>query len=702
MAIIGTIRKHSWIAVAIVGVAILAFILGDLTKNRGSIPDVGKVNSATMTNQRFNELIQEMETNYRNQQQTTQVPAEVENQIREQVWQNFVEETLMEEQTEALGLKVTAAEMSDMYTGMFIHPYLRQMFTNPQTGQYDLKQVNYMIENYDQLDTNFRMQWREVEKYVRTDREQQKYNALISAGFYMPKAIAAKVAEYGKTYATARVVALPFQTVADEEVKVEDADYKNYYDKHKAEFKVRDEMRDLQFITFPVNPTPQDLADIQEQVNKVWDEFQTVPADELAFFVNAESDRSYDSTYVKSSTFKAPFDEQIAASQAGTMIAPQIVGNEWMMAKVINTAVRPDSLRASTIYVLNSNAGGGITRSNEQAKQLADSVLNLIKSNRMTFEQAVEQFSDDPKKSETKGDMDWQLDGGYGYLNEDIVNTPVGGCFLFEHPQGVGYFVVKVTDKTPASKKYRVALITREIVPSNNTNRAIYNEANKFAGQNRTIAEFNAAAQQQNLQVRAARVNSMSNNIAGVANARSIVQWAYNEETKVGDVANQVFECDGMFVVVTLKDVFKKGFATLDQVREMIEQPVRLEKKGELLMARAEEALKAGKDINSIATKLNATVDTLDSIAFTDYFLGRFGMEPKVQSAIAVTDNGMVGPVKGANGVYMVQIDGKTPRENDEEAVKGQLEQGYRSKVRALTQVLRDNAKIIDQRNKFF
>lgn len=702
MAIIGTIRKHSWIAVAIVGIAILAFILGDLTKNRGSIPDVGKVNSATMTNQRFNELIQEMETNYRNQQQTTQVPAEVENQIREQVWQNFVEETLMEEQTEKLGLKVTAAEMSDMYTGMFIHPYLRQMFTNPQTGQYDLKQVNYMIENYDQLDTNFRMQWREVEKYVREDREQQKYSTLISSGFYMPKAIAAKVAEYGKTFATARVVALPFQTVADEEVKVEDADYKNYYEKHKAEFKVRDEMRDLQFITFPVNPTPQDLADIQEQVNKVWDEFQTVPADELAFFVNAESDRSYDSTYVKASTFKAPLDEQIAASQAGTMIAPQMVGNEWMMAKVINSAVRPDSLRASAIYVLNSNAGGGITRSNEQAKQLADSVLNLVKSNRMTFEQAVEQFSDDPKKGETKGDQDWQPDGSYGFLNEDIVNTPVGGCFVFEHPQGGGYFVVKVTDKTPATKKYRVALITREIVPSNNTNRAIYNEANKFAGQNRTIAEFNATAQQQNLQVRAARVNAMSNNIAGVANARSIVQWAYNEETKVGDVANQVFECDGMFVVVALKDVFKKGFATFDQVREMIEQPVRLEKKGELLMARAEEALKAGKDINSIATKLNVSVDTLDSIAFTDYFLGRFGMEPKVQSAIAVTDNGMVGPVKGANGVYMVQVDGKTPRENEEETVKNQLEQAYRSKVRALTQVLRDNAKITDQRNKFF
>ena len=149
----------------------------------------------------------------------------------------------------------------------------------------------------------------------------------------------------------------------------------------------------------------------------------------------------------------------------------------------MGSAVRPDSLRASVVYILNENAGGGITRTNDQAKHLADSVLALVNGKKMTFEQAVSQFSDDPQKEETKGDMNWQLDGGYGFLNEQIVNTPVGASFLFEHPQGVGYFVVKVTDKTPAVKKYRVAMISREIVPSNNTNRAVYNEANRFAGQ---------------------------------------------------------------------------------------------------------------------------------------------------------------------------------------------------------------------------
>ena len=702
MGIIGSIRKHSGWAVAIVGIAILAFILGDLTKNNGGIPDVGKVNGETMTSQRFNEMVAEMENNYKMQQQTTQVPAEMEQQIREQVWQQFVDETLMEEQTAKLGLRVSPAEVNDMFTGTFIHPYVRQSFTDPQTGQFDVRYVNQFIENFDQLDTTRRMQWVELEKYVKTDREQQKYTTLINAGFYMPKALAAKVAEYSNTVANVRAVALPFSSVTDEEAAIADADYQNYYNKHKAEFRVREELRDLEFIAFPVNPTPQDLADIQEQVNKTWAEFQTVPADEVAFFVNAESDRSYDSTYKRASEFKAPFDEQIAAAKEGDFLAPVLAGNEWMMAKVISSAVRPDSLRASVIYILNQNAGGNIMRSDAQAKSLADSVLALLNGNKMSFEQAVEQYSDDPQKAETKGDMNWQLDGGYGFLNEELVSRAVGSCFIYEHPQGVGYFVVKVTDKTPAAKKYRVALITREIVPSNATNRAVYNEANRFAGQNRNYTDFSAAAQQDNMQVRSARVTMMMDNMAGINNARSIVQWAFNEDTKVGDVADQVYECDGMFVVVALKDVLKKGYATLEQVRPMIEQPVRIEKKAEVLLARASEAVKAAQDINSIAMKLNATVDTIDSVSFNDYYLARYGMEPKVQAAIAASKGGMVGPVKGASGVYMVQVDSKVPATIDESMVKMRMEQGYRSKARMASQVLRDKAKIEDQRNKFF
>ena len=704
MGIIGSIRKHSWIAVALVGVAIIAFILGDLTKNNRGIPDMGKVNGETMSRQRFDELVERAENNYKMQQQVAQVLSEMQSRIRESVWSEFVEETLFDEQAKKLGLQVTPAELGDMYTGKFIHSYLRQYFTNPQTGIYDTMGVRRTLENFTSMDTTQRMQWVELEKAVKKDRMQQKYASLILNGFYMPKALAEKVAVYNQEVSNVRVAAMPFQSVNDDEVTLSDADYKKFYDEHKAMFRVAEELREIEFLVYPVNPTAQDLADIQATVEKTWNEFQTIEDAEIPFFVNGESYRSYDSTYVKASTFKAPFDTQIEAAAPGTFIEPAIVGNEWMMAKVMNTAVRPDSLRASSIVILNSKAGSNVTtRSEEQAKKLADSVLALVNSNRMSFEEAVEQFSDDPQKSENKGDMNWQLDGGYGLLNEQIVNTPVGTSFLFERPDGYGFHIVKVTDKTAATKKFRVALITRPIVPSKATNDAVYTQAHKFASQNRTLKSFEASAQQDNLQMRTDRVNMMAERLGGVASAREIIRWAFNKETEMGAVTDQVYECDGNYVIAALKDVYKKGFVTLDQVRPMIEQDVRREKKAELLMARAEEAAKVTKDINAYATKVNVTVDTLDSVAFSANYLGKFGMEPKVQAVIAATQSGLTQPIKGASAVYMVQVDSKAKVEGpDNDMVRAQMEQGYRNKVRQLTQVLRDKANIEDNRNEHF
>lgn len=704
MGIIGSIRKHSWIAVALVGIAIIAFILGDLTKNNRGIPDMGKVNGETMSRQRFDELVERAEENYKMQQQVAQVPSEMQSRIRESVWSEFVEETLFEEQAKKLGLQVTPGELGDMYTGKFIHPYLRQYFTNPQTGVYDTIAVRRTLENFASMDTTQRMQWVELEKAVKKDRMQQKYASLILSGFYMPKALAEKVAVYNQEVSNVRVAALPFQSVSDDEVTVSDADYKNYYEEHKAEFRVVEEFRDVEFIVYPVNPTPQDLADIQAGVEKTWEEFQTIESEEIPFFVNGESNRSYDSSYVKASSFKAPFDAQIEAAAPGTFIAPSVVGNEWMMAKVMNTAVRPDSLRASYILVLNEKAGSQVTtRSDAQAKKLADSVSTLLNSNRISFEEALEQFSDDPQKKESKGDLNWVTDGGYGFFNEQVVNTPVGQSFVVADPREIGYLVIKVTDKTPSTKKYRVALITREIVPSKATNDAVYTTAHKFASQNRTLKSFEASAQEQNLQMRNARLGLMSESLAGVSNAREIVRWAFNKETEIGAVTDQVYECDGNYVIATLKDVFKKGYATLDQVRPMIELDVRREKKAELLMARAEEAAKAAKDINSIATKLNVAVDTLDSVSFSSNYFGKFGMEPKVQAVIAATKSGLTSPVKGASAVYVVQVDSKAKVEGpDGNLVRAQFEQGYRNKIRQVTDVLRMKANIEDNRNEHF
>jgi len=706
MAIIGSIRKHSGIAVAVVGIAIVAFIIGDLTKNQRGVPDMGKIGDQTITYARYNEKVEEMEESYKAQQNIAQIPAEVEYQLRDQVWQNLVTETLTDKEFEKLGLQLTNAELNDMYMGTFIHPYIRQIFTDPQTGNFNVAAVKQYMSNFDNLDTAQRMQLVEIEKNVTEDRKQQKYSALISRGMYMPKAIAQQIADMGSKLSNVTAINCSYQSLSDDEAgALTDQDYQNYYNKHKAEFRLRDEIREIDYVIYPVVPTAQDMANIQAEVEKTWDEFQTISADELTFFVNAESSRNYDSTYRKASEFTSPMDSALMAAGEGSYISPRIAGNEWVMAKVLNIANRPDSLRASTIYIFNSNAGGNITRSDEQAKQLADSVMNVLRSGAMTFEEAVSKFSDDPQKSQNNGDMGWNLDGGYGFINEDIVNTPEGSYFVKKHPQEVGYFLVKVTGKTTPHRKYRVATITREIAASEATSRNIYNEANKFAGNNRTYAEMTATAQAENLQVRNAMVSAMQYGIGGVSNARSIIQWAYNEDTEVGTVADQIFEGDDMYIVAALKNVYKVGYASLDQVRPMIENQVRIEKKAEVLKARLEEAQKAGGNLSAIAAKVNATIDTLDSVSFNDYYLGQYGMEPKVQAAIAASEaNKLVGPIQGANGVYMVSVNAKmdNPAAANAENIRMQKQQSFMQSLRGIQQVLKDKAKVTDNRIKFF
>ena len=706
MGIIGSIRKHSGIAVAVVGIAIVAFIIGDLTKNQRGVPDMGKIGDQTITYARYNEKVEEMEESYKAQQNIAQIPAEVEYQLRDQVWQNLVTETLTDKEFEKLGLQLTNAELNDMYMGTFIHPYIRQIFTDPQTGNFNVAAVKQYMSNFDNLDTAQRMQLVEIEKNVTEDRKQQKYSALISRGMYMPKAIAQQIADMGSKLSNVTAINCSYQSLSDDEAgALTDQDYQNYYNKHKAEFRLRDEIREIDYVIYPVVPTAQDLANIQAEVEKTWDEFQTISADELTFFVNAESSRNYDSTYRKASEFTSPMDSALMAAGEGSYISPRIAGNEWVMAKVLNIANRPDSLRASTIYIFNSNAGGNITRSDEQAKQLADSVMNVLRSGAMTFEEAVSKFSDDPQKSQNNGDMGWNLDGGYGFINEDIINTPEGSYFVKKHPQEVGYFLVKVTGKTTPHRKYRVATITREIAASEATSRNIYNEANKFAGNNRTYAEMTATAQAENLQVRNAMVSAMQYGIGGVSNARSIIQWAYNEDTEVGTVADQIFEGDDMYIVAALKNVYKVGYASLDQVRPMIENQVRIEKKAEVLKARLEEAQKAGGNLSAIAAKVNATIDTLDSVSFNDYYLGQYGMEPKVQAAIAASEaNKLVGPIQGANGVYMVSVNAKmdNPAAANVENIRMQKQQSFMQSLRGIQQVLKDKAKVTDNRIKFF
>lgn len=706
MAIIGKIRKHSWLAVVLVGVATLAFILGDFTKNRKGIPDMGKIDGNTITNQHFESLYETTKTQVMRSQGIASLTNDQEYQLREQVWQQLLQETLMGEQYQKLGIAISKAELNDMYSGDFIHPYVRQAFTDPKTGAFNSQAIQYYTEHFSELDTMYQQQWVEIERTVREDREQQKYSNLISQAMYVPKPMAQKIAEISSASANVRVAALSLQNIKDEEAVPTDEDYTKYYNEHKAEYRIYDEMRQLDYIVFPVAPSAEDMANIQRETEKAWAELQTMDtasALDFSFFVNSESDKSFDTMWHKTSDFMSPLDSIIKSTPSKGYFAPRIIGNAWVMGHVQDIAMRPDSLRASAIWVMNQSAGGNITRTAEQAKAIADSVESNLRSGRTTWDQAVQQYSDN---KENNGDMGWALDGGYGFLNEKVRETPVDGIFMMEHPQKFGYLIVRVTGKTAPQQKYRVALITKNIVPSDKTEKEVYNKANMFAGQNRTHAAMIAAAQQQNLQVHSDNVALMSQTVQGVQNGREIVRWAFGENAEKGAVADQVFNPENAYVVCALKDVLKKGYATLEQARQYMDVPVKVAKKAEVAMAKAEKAFKASKDINAIAAQLGTTVDTVADVSFNGYYFGGYGMEPKAQAAVAVNaakkNNKLIAPVKGASGVYVIQIDSVSSNTVDAADIQASLQQGEMQKVQGVLRALRMKANIEDHRDKFF
>lgn len=705
MGIIGNIRKHSWIAVTIVGIAIIAFIIGDLQKNR-SQEAFAKLDGEEVTYDYFNSRVLQREEDYNMRGNSNYA-------FKESVWQEIVQERLLDKEMEALGVVVTDAEVSDMYVGRFIHPSLQQQFTNPQTGVYDRQGISNYVRQIDEMpDTMMaKVQWLKFQEQVRQDRQRTKYIAMLQNGMYMPKALAETIAAFSSKQSDVRVAGILYSQSADVQVDITDDDYQQYFNTHKKEIN-RDvfrmdnrEQREVSYAVFTAQPSQSDLNEIQEEVNGWWNEMQTMDDNGLVDFVNMHG--GYDSMYVSSDIFAAPLDSIIKGSHAGTQIAPIAVQSltrdgynrhtygEYVMGKVLNTEMRPDSLRISLILIPSQNYHQSITRTPEQAAHLRDSAMASIKAG-MPFEAAVAAFSIDTTNG---GDQNWQADGAFGILNEDIVHHNVGEVFDKELPGNAGYFIVKVTGKSSAKMKYRVALAQKVITPSTDTEKDIRDRANQFASQFSTCQAMIDGAQSQNVQMRSALLISMSDSLTGFANTRDAVRWAFNEKTKAGAVSGEIYNSDYSYIVVGLREIYVPNQLTLDQARPIIENRVRIEKLGQQLMAKAEEAAKGTNDINAIAAKLNTTVDTVAGVTFGGY-LGRNGMEPKATSAIAAkNDTGIIGPIQGANGVYVISVDSNTKAETgDIENLRQRYENTGMNALNYVIPVLQSRVKIVDNR----
>ena len=711
MAIIGRIRKRAGIAVAIIAIAILSFIFSDIfTKSATAPNNIATVDGVEITRNEFEEMSQNIETNMKQQYKTESLNSEQSYTVRQQAYQELLNEKLLASEYEKIGISVGKEELNDMFFGEFTHPMVIQNFTDPKTGNYNKQAIVQYIAQFDKLPAEEQASWKNFEKYVKKSRLQEKYEKLLSKSMYMPKALATHLsAIYDKT-TNSRYTLLPFATIADNTIKIEESDYKKYYDEHKNEFKLNESMRDVEFVKFPIVPSPADIKAINDSVISTYAQFQQISQMEIPGFVSNVSDQYYDSNYYKREAFAQIIPDSILSKASiGEFIPPFQNGTNWVMAKLTSMQARPDSIRFSRILILNSNAGGDVKRNQEAATKLKDSVYSIVSKDAAGFENNVAKYSDDPEATKNMGDSGWLLDG---QLQTDLYNTvnstPVNGVFVYNIPNDLGYMLIKVTGKTNPVNKLQLATIVMEIRPSEKTVNAIRDNANNFLGSSTDMTSFTQAAQKQNLNILTSQVRDMDFQLNGTPYAREIIRWVFNKDTKKGDVAPEIYELTDMFIVVGVKDIKEKGILPLDQVKPYIENMVRLEKKAETLIKKAETLIASEKTLDAIALKSNTKIDTAENVSFGDPYFVQAGPEMRVIGTLAAaTKTGIQKPIKGYNGIYIVNVDSMGKKATKEEPQMIQQSFDMRnmqktSQLRLPLQVLQEKAEVVNNFSFFF
>jgi peptidyl-prolyl cis-trans isomerase D len=240
-------------------------------------------------------------------------------------------------------------------------------------------------------------------------------------------------------------------------------------------------------------------------------------------------------------------------------------------------------------------------------------------------------------------------------FNNAVINGKVGDVSVVETQ--FGFHIIRITGKTTPTKKVRVAFVKRGIEASSRTMQDIYTQASQFASGAKDQESFDKLVEEQKISKREAeRISVEQNSLPGLANAREVVRWAFDEKREIGDVS-QVFDLEGRYIIAILTEIREKGTPTLDQIKEFIEPLVRREKKAEQLITKLNQEIKSKTDLENKYTALEMLVDTAD-INLSATSLPGFGKEDEVIGTIFTLNEGeMSKPIKGNQGVFMVIID---------------------------------------------
>lgn len=706
MAVIGKIRQRAGLSIAIVGFSLLAFILGDLlTSNRsflgGNDDSVGIIGGKKISYQDFESKVIELENNYKLNQNKETIDQATQDQIRDQAWGQFLNDQLLGKQYSKIGINVSAEELFDMVQGKFVHQQIKDAFKDQKTGQFSAANVINFLKNMDNDQTGrTRAQWLAFEEAIKQERISQKYNDLIKMGLYATSAEAKMQYESQGRQASIRYVTVPYNSIPDSTIKPGDSELKEYYNANKNKFK-QEASRKVDYVTFDVVPSMEDRLAAEKYISDLVEPFKASTNDSA--FVALNSDNKPDVTFYKKGTLSPRLDTIMFDAPIGSFMGTYEENGMFKISKLAAVKDQADSIKVNHILVGfkgAERAPENITRSHEEAKAMADSLLKLCENDAAKYIELAKNNSDDAVASTKDGDLGWitlesQMDPRFKAGAFDI---PKGGVKVVE--SNFGFHLIKVFDMTEKHKVVQVLSVERRIEASTKTNNHYFNMATEFAGKNNTAELFDKACTEQGLNKRTLEsLVESEKNIAGLESPREMVRWAF--KAVKGEVSS-VFTIGEKFAVAKVVEIKEKGTAPLEQVKDQVTQGAIKELKAKQII----EKIGTATTLEAVAQKTGQTVQTVANINFASPYIQSLGMEPAMVGNVSVMKKGQTSkPIKGESGVFVVAVDNITEPAaiTDYSTNKKQLttQVGSRSTYEVFN-ALKEKANVEDRRGKFY
>jgi peptidyl-prolyl cis-trans isomerase D len=659
MAILAKIRQRTLVLILIIGLALFAFVISDVFNNNDTgekLPnEIGTVNGENIPLRKFQNQVEYGMNISRGSQSTMQVV--------NAIWDEEVRNTLITQQLDELGITIEKDEIWNLLiaspnitnnplfkdeAGVFVEGKLREYVNNLEANQDFSTQNKIDYQN-----------WISTEQYTEREAKKALYYNLVKAGSIATVKEGELAYRMENDKVTFKYVQVPYTSIVDSLVEIRKSDVQKYIDNHKSAFEVK-ASRDIQYVYFPEVPSKSDEDGTKKYVEELKEGFAT--AEDANGFATENTETNETPSFAYRTQLPGVTADGIMAMEVGDVYGPYKVGNQYKISRLVETKQLPDSVKSRHILIRFTGAQGaepGLTKTKEEAKKQADSILAVVKRSKSKFADIATKMSDDTSKDKG-GDLGWFSVGTRANLTptfrEFVFEEAVGAMDVVESP--FGYHIIEIQEQKNTQKTVKLATINKQVEVTEKTLGDLFTTSSKFESEaGKSEDAFLEVAKAGSYEVKPVnKIKELDARISGLPEQRQIVRWSFDEDTKIGDIRR--FSVGSGFIVVQLTAKQAAGLSSVEEASARVVSILRNEKKAETIKKNNAEF----KTLADLAAANGATVQQATSLSMAAPSIpGVVGDEQKVVGAAFALDKGATsGLIAGKSGVFMIEVVEKT------------------------------------------